>query len=409
MLSRRNLFAAVPLIARSQVRNKTKPAVALILTEYRRSSHADVIGTRLLGGYDYYGKRREPRVQAVSMFTDQTPGTDMSRDMGRKYQVPLFDTVRDALTRGGNALAVDGVVLVGEHGRYPYNEKLQHLYPRYELFRQVMEVFRSSSRSVPVFCDKHLSTDWWKAKWMYDQSRELAFPFLAGSSVPVAWRRPELELPAGAPIRRAVAAASGPTESYGFHALEMLQCMAERRRSGETGVSAVRCIEGPEVWEWTSANSWAAPLLEAAVARSETRKPGELRDNVKKPVLFVLEYKDGFQGAVYLLNGHLTDFNLACDVEGRREPAAALFWLQRERPHSHFSGLVHWIEEMIVTKKAPYPVERTLLVTGMLSALMESAWKGHVRQATPHLELSYAAPKGSFYNRGAVPPAREEI
>lgn len=408
MLTRRDLLAAMPSLALAPAQS-SRPAVALIITEYRYNSHADVIGTRLLGGYDLDGKRIAPRVAAVSMFTDQVPDNDMSRPMAARHRVPLYDTVREALTLGKGSLAVDGVVVIGEHGRYPYNEKLQHMYPRYELYQQVVEVFRASGRTVPVFCDKHLSVDWWKAKWMYDQSREMKFPLLAGSSVPISWRRPDWDYPLETPLKYVAAAAYGGTEAYGFHALESMQVLAERRRGGETGVAAVRSLEGPEVWRWTDANAWAVPMMEAAVSRSETRKQGNIRELARNPALFIVEYRDGLKGVVYMLNGAINDFNAAGQVEGRPQPDSTLMWLQPGRPYSHFSMLAHYVEELVIHKREPYPVERTLLTTGTLAALMESAWKGGVRIETPHLAISYKAPAEPKHNRGAAPRDKEDI
>jgi len=395
------MLAGIPaaLLAQSNTRKK----IALIITEYRQNSHADVIGTRLLEGYEYYGKRLQPRVQVTGMFTDQVPWNDMSREKAAKNGVRIYETVHDALTQRTGKLAVDGVVIIGEHGAYPYNEKGQHLYPRYELFSQVVEVFKASNRAVPVFCDKHLSYDWKRAKWMYDQSKLLKFSFLAGSSLPVAWRRPELELPVGAPLKEAVVAFHGGIESYGFHALETLQCMAERRKGGETGIRSVQCIEGPDAWKWTDSTGWAGRLLDAAVQRSETRETGDLRANVRNPALFLLDYQDGFRAAVYMINGHIRDFDFAGQVEGRAQPDSTLFWLQPGRFYSHFCGLTHYIEEMIVTGRPAYPVERTLMTTGALAALMDSVWLGHRKIDTPHLEFSYSPPKQPLYNRGAVP------
>ena len=86
-----------------------------------------------------------------------------------------------------------------------------------------MQVFKDSGRSVPVFNDKHLSWNWEWAKEMYDTSRSMGFPLMAGSSLPVTWRRPELELPLETAIDEALVAAHGPLDSYGFHALETLQ------------------------------------------------------------------------------------------------------------------------------------------------------------------------------------------
>ena len=391
--------ASAPLAAAAP----QKKSIALIVTEYRTNSHADVIGTRLLEGYEYDGKRREPRLRVMSMFADQRPANDMSRAMAAKHKVILHDTVQSALTLGGDKLAVDGVVLVGEHGTYPYNEKLQHLYPRFELFSQIVDVFKASGRAVPTFCDKHLSVDWAKAKQMYDWSRELKFPLMAGSSLPLCWRKPALEIPWGAKIKHAVTAHSGDPEAYGFHSLEMQQVMAERRAGGETGVDAVQMLEGAAVWEWTDANPWAAKLLEAAVARSLKREDGEMRANVKKPALILANHKDGMQGASYLLNGHISDFNFAAEIDGKPEPVSTCFWLQPVRFYGHFSNLCYFIEETIVTGRAQYPVERTLLTTGILAAAMESRWRGGKRIETPHLQVAYLAPKRDPYARGPEP------
>ena len=376
--------------------------IAAIITEYWRNSHADVVVGRLLDGYGYYGEQRAPLVEVVSMYTDKVPQNDLSRTMAATHGVRIMPTVAAALTLGGPELAVDGVVLIGEHGDYPDNEKGQKLYPRWELFREIVDVFRGTGRAVPVFCDKHLSYDWDKARWMVDTARELGFPLLAGSSLPLAWRRPPLEIDLGAPVERAVATFYGGKESYGFHVLEALQCMVERRRGGESGIAAVECLEGDRVWEWTDANPWAARLLEHCLQRSPDRKPGSPRDTVREPVLFGLEYQSGLRAAAYLLNGHVETTGFAADVAGLAEPVSTEIWLQPGRPFSHFSGLTYFIEQMMVTSKPAYPVERTLLTTGALAALMDSSYR-KCRLETPHLRVAYQAAPESLYNRGPVP------
>jgi hypothetical protein len=408
MISRREalgLSAAVavgaPLAAAPRKR------IATVITEYRLNSHADVIIGRLLEGYDYYGTRRAPRVEVVSMYTDQIPANDLSRPMAAKHGFRIYPTVHDALTLGTGRLAVDGVVFIGEHGKYPLNEKGQQLYPRYELFKQIVEVFRASGRTVPVYSDKHFSVDWEKAKWMYDQSRELGFPLMAGSSKPVSWRKPPLELELETAVSQSVAFYYGPKEAYGFHALEVNQCMVERREGGETGIAAVQCLEGPAVWEWTQRSPWAAPLLEAALARSETRKRGKLAELVQKPIAFLLQYRSGLESAVYLLNGCVEDSAFAARIRGKPQPVSAEFWAQRGRPFSHFCALAYYIEEMILSGRTAYPVERTLLNTGALAALMDSSYQKNRRLETAHLNVSYKAPGKSLFNRGAVPPLEE--
>jgi hypothetical protein len=399
LITRRHLLKVAP-VALWPAAAAGKKRVALIITEYRPNSHADVIAGRLIKGYEYDGKRHEPAVQVVSMYADQVPHNDMSRDLAAKYGFKIYPTVRQALTLESDKLATDAVVLIGEHGNYPDNEKGQKLYPRYPLYQQIVEVFRASGRSVPVYCDKHLSTEWPKAKQMYDESRELRFPLMGGSSLPVSWRHPPLELDSGAPVEHAVTVFYGGKEAYGFHALEALQCMVERRSGGETGIASVACVEGADVWTWTDANPWAARLLDAALARSETKKPGSPRENVKAPILFRLEYRSGLSAAVYILNGHCQDCTFAAQIRGRAEPVSTEIWLQSGRPYSHFSALVHYIEQMIATGREPYPPERTLLTTGALAALMEPAGR---TIETPHLAIAYRPPSRSLFARGPVP------
>lgn len=389
--------------------------VAAIITEYRRNSHADVIIGRLLEGYSYYGENVNPRVKVVSMYTDRVPANDMSRTKAVQYGVPIFNTIRDALTMGTNTLAVDGVVLVGEHGDYHWNLHEQHLYPRWWLYKQIIDVFRRTGSTVPVFCDKHFSVDWDEAKWMYNQSREMGFPLMAGSSVPLAWRKPEIELEFGIPLEKVVLTSYGGKDAYGFHALEALQCMVERREGGETGVASVQCLEGKPVWDWTDSNPWAENLLGEAISRCPEAKKGSPRETVRRPILFLIEYRDGLQAAVYILNGHLSSWAFAAQLRDKPDPVSMLFYLQGERPYGHFSSLVHYIEELIITGREIYPVERTLLTTGVLAALMSSSYYdgrklGEGRRIeTPLLNVSYKPPIESFFNRGQLPTASKDF
>ncbi|MCE2394505.1 hypothetical protein J4G02_07945, partial [Candidatus Poribacteria bacterium] len=145
-----------------------------------------------------------PRVDLVSIYLDQIDPRDIGRELAELHGVPIYPSIRQALTLGGNELAVDGVLLIGEHGDYPYNELEQHMYPRRYLFEQICGVFASSGRTVPVFCDKHLSYNWTDAKWMYDRAKGLNVPFMAGSSLPTCWRNPFLEYDIDTPLEAAI-------------------------------------------------------------------------------------------------------------------------------------------------------------------------------------------------------------
>jgi hypothetical protein len=376
--------------------------VAAIITEYRPNSHADVIVGKYLEGFNHDEQPPYPRSKIVSMFTEQIPKNDMSRERAKKFNVPIFPTVADALTLGGDKLAVDGVVLIGEHGEYPSNDKDQKLYPRFEMFLKITDVFREARRSVPVFSDKHLSWNWRQSKRMVEISRELRFPLMAGSSVPVAWRVPSLDTPFGAAQKFAVAVAFSGLDVYGFHALESLQCMVERRRGGETGVLAVQCLERDTCWNFIEENGWAKKLFDAALSHSQSRKAGNPRELVKEPAVFLIDYNDGLKGAVFMMTGLVQDFTVAVDVDGHPAPVSTLMKLQRGRPHHHFGCLVQNIEKMFETGKPPYPVERTLLTSGVLDFALESRIQGHRKIETPQLsQVRYQTPNAShFCNKG---------
>src|SRR5262249_61852931 len=163
----------------------------------RPLSHAYHIAGRFLHGYPLGGRFHVPAHYVRSLYVDQVPDNDLSREVGRDFGLRVTRSVADALTDGGDKLAVDGVLLIGEHGNSPRNDKGQILYPRYPLLEQIVEVFRKTGRSVPVFNDKHLSYSWAHARKMVGWAAELGFPLMAGSSLPVTWRRPELELSLG--------------------------------------------------------------------------------------------------------------------------------------------------------------------------------------------------------------------
>ena len=145
-------------------------------------------------------------------------------------------------------LAVDGVVIVGEHGDYPTDLKGHWLLPRWWMYQQAIKVFEKSGRSVPVFNDKHLSYNWDDAKWMFDKSRELGFPLTGGSSIPTYFREPEIDLAIDTPLKHSIVVGGASDEGAIFHAIDVLQAFVERRKGGETGVKAVQSIRGPETW-----------------------------------------------------------------------------------------------------------------------------------------------------------------
>jgi hypothetical protein len=421
MLNRRNFLAATAIGAtatfigsRSQAADAPRKKIAFLGTEVRTHSHAQHFLDRMTLGYGWRGGWQVPRVDVASVFIDQFPMGDLARERVKRHKLNLVPTIAEALTLGGSKLAVDGVVIIGEHGDYPTNEKGQRLYPRYEWFKKVVKVFEASGRSVPVFNDKHLSTTWERCKEMVDDSKRLGFPFLAGSSLPVTWRLPSIDVPHGAPLAESVCVAYGGVDSYDFHALETAQCMSERRKGGEVGIKSVHAVRGPKAWELLDAadRETTRRLLVAALSRSHTLpvKEGYVEDRISVEwarrvfpgiLAYFIEHRDGFRTTMFLTN--IQDFNYAGLRSDNDEVISCQMYLPMPG-HSattadFFHPLVRHIESLVLENRAPYPVERTLLTSGMTLAAVDSLHIGEKLVETPEMKVEYEGPRESTYWR----------
>ncbi len=382
-----------------------KISVAGITTLYQKNTHADVLIGRVLASDTLNEKGRSSDLKLVSLYVDQVKENDISRFMSKKYGFPIFEDVGKTLTLGTGKLAVEGVVLVAEHGDYPISATGQEMYPKRRLFGEVFKVFEKSGRVVPLFSDKHLADNWIDAKWVYDTAQKMKVPLMAGSSVPSAWRYPPIDVRRGEELKEIVGVAYGPLDAYGFHALEMVQSLAERRKGGETGVTRVRCVSGDQVWK---GNLFDRALLDAALGRLKDRPIPEgkrVEDLVKEPVLFQIEYRDGLRVSVVVLNGAVQEFAAAWSYKDQSEPASTVFWLQPVRPFHHFAHLLRGIEKFMRTRQASWPVERTLLTTGILDAVHISKTKGGQWLETPYLDVRYTSDWN--WSQPPAPPPNE--
>jgi hypothetical protein len=384
--------------------------VAVLATVVRKYSHAQHFIDRFLEGYGWQGRHHYPEVKLASIYVDQLPDGDLSRDRSQRHNVPIYPTVEEALTLGGSKLAVDGVLIIGEHGKYPRNEKGQTLYPRYKWFKQIVKVFENSGRAVPVFNDKHLSTTWDESADMVADAKRLRFPFMAGSSLPVTWRIPSLEMPRGAALKESLCVCYGGIDSYDFHGYETAQCMSERRAGGEAGVKSVRAFRGERLWPHVNEK-----LLLAALARSHTLRgregytcsvpeTGWIKEANPNATGFIVEHVDGFRTTMLMLNGFVDEFTYAGSFRNERvSPLSVQMYLPMPPRYTtladFFNPLVNHIEQMVLTGKVPFPVERTLLTSGMTLFGVESLHRGEVKIDTPEMHVAYAAPRDSAFWR----------
>jgi hypothetical protein len=364
---------------------KTK-SVAAVVTAYEKGLHADVLIGKILEGWKQDGGVG-PALTLSSMYVEQFTDRDLARSMARKYNVPIFDSIEKAVTVGGDNIPVDGVISIGEHGEYPYNDKEQHLYPRRRFFEEITDTFRKYNRVVPVFNDKHLGPVWTDALWMYDRAKEMHVPFMAGSSLTVTYRDPELTVPMNSEIEAAVGIGYSGLDIYGSHALECFQCMVERRKGAETGVKWVQFRQGPAMWKAIDDGTVSKEVFDAAIALVAMR-PDRVRES-DEASLFLFQYNDGLMGAVFMLPGFATGSSVAMKLKGQNKLLATRFEERTEPRHPHFAYLLKGIERMIHTGRPSYPVERTLLTSGILDRALTSRIQKHEKLMTPELAIRY--------------------
>jgi len=378
-------FPPAPLVRRP---------IAGITTVYRPNSHGDLLLGRMAQTETLDGQGRVPVLEMASLYTDQVPKDDTSRRIAADLRIPICKTVPETLTLGHDKIAVEGVMMVLEQGDYPHSPSGAFVYPKRKSFEEIFAtVDKYGRRGLPVYCDKHLADNWADAKWIYDEAKKRDMPLMAGSSVPSAWRSPPIDLPRGTRLKEIVMLSYHLIDVYGFHAVEAMEALIERRAGGETGVAAVQTLVGDDVWKAAERGVYDRKLFDAALSALRERPipPGKrVEDMAKNPILCVIEYRDGLRACLFTLNGAVEEWATAWKDDRDRVTSLA-FITQNERPFSHFAVLFNGIESFMLTGHAPWPVERTLLTSGLVDECLRSQVEGGVRRETPNLDVRYTS------------------
>jgi hypothetical protein len=221
-------------------------------------------------------------------------------------------------------------------------------------------------------------------------------------------------MPLGAEIEEMVVVGVGGIDSYCIHSLEGMQSLAERRAGGETGVVSVQGLRGDSVWQALDDGAWDPALFEACLCRSLNLKPADesnrhtypTRDELpeligSEPVAYRIEYADGLRATMLLMEGLVKDMTVAARLKDQSDPFSLLFYLGagHQMQPNFFNPLCDHIERLITTGQTPYPIERTLLTTGLTAAGVESLWQGEKKLATPHLDIRYQVGAESTFRR----------
>ena len=361
--------------------------IAAVITVYRKNSHADVILGKILSGWRQDGGDG-PALQLVSLYVDQFPSDDLSKSIAAKHGFPINSTIREAITLGTNSVAVDGVLSIGEHGDYPTNDKGQHLYPRRRFFEEVAATFSEFGKVVPVFNDKHPGPEWSDAKWMYDRARELKIPWMAGSSLPVSFRDPDVTIPWGSTVEACLGVGYSGLDVYGFHTLDFLQSILERRANAEKGVRWVQCLPIDAIPRLQREGTIRDDLFDAALSTSRTNRNAVLESSIPGGAVFLIQYEDGLLAPVLMLSGRANAISAAFKTSDGKVISARTE--EREEPrYPHFAYLLKGIEQMMHSGRPAYPVERSLLTAGILDRLLTSRKEDFRRSETPELLIPY--------------------
>ena len=405
-----------------------RPKFAAVVNEFWPGSHADLLVGRLHDGYEVLWTPTEPLCELASLHVLDPGPSDLGASRIREWDVRPAGRLRDALSGTGGGIDVDGVVLIAERnprsGRpAEFDERGRPRDRRHEMFMQVARECELSARPVPIFLDKHLGNTWEEISEIYETSRRLSIPVMAGSSVPVTVRCPPVEIPVGSRVKEVVAVATGSGEPPIFHPLELVQSMIERRAGFETGVASVRFVSGDRFWDaFTNGGLWSRELADAAIeavphyaggAREYYRRyPSSIADGPAssprgREEAVVVDYNDGTRVSVLLLTGFMLRRAVAVRVDETRDPLVT--WTptgskltdvpmigasvatpgQKKPPTWNFDHLAGFLDRFLFTGHSPFPIERTVLTSGILDAAITSRQSGGEAVDTPHLDIGY--------------------
>ncbi len=383
--------------------------IAVVSTTFYIRSHSDVIATRWTTprpadtqwGWD------GPSSELASIHIEQIRENDTGVAWAKESQVPLKDSIEDAITLGEGKVAVDAVLLIGEHGVYPQNEFDQKTYPRKELFDKIVNVFRKFGKSVPVFCDKHYSYNAAWAHEMVQTAKAMGFPLLGGSSIPHTPFIPEPQLKRGFKPRQSIAVYYGDKEAYLYHSFEFAQSILEKRAGGESGIAGISVHTKDQAWDVLE-KQFNPALLEAAIQCCAGVKAGDRKAHCAAaakqpmPILTVAHHADGLQSAHVNLSGHVEGWSLAIETEdGQIHPAGATaagedVWF------AHFATFSRLIETFLKTGQYPFAPERALLTTVATDVAMHALCQPGRRYESPLTMIPYQPLARDVYYHPAV-------
>ena len=377
---------------------RTLRKIAFLLEEFSKPSPAQQLVDRFLAGYVIHGEfRRSPfeRASAYVMLSNNPPDLEQrTRDFKLSVASRAEQAVEDA----------DAVIIASRKPGALANERF------------VQIALERTPEGAACFVHGALANSLERGHEFARLARSRQIALLAGTPLCVTWRLPEVNLPLATPLSEALIVVqanpspgqtsppSPPSSLRGaeLQALEGMLPVIERRRGGESGVRSIRFIEGKELWKAGDKGNWSWPLLAAALSRSHSPQGDPVLDGrtqdlaglglvpklARNPRGWLLEHRDGLRSAILVLDGVVADFNFAVKAQDGSVVSAQLFRAPAPA-EQHFSRLAAVMEDFFRTGEAPWPIERSLLITGLLEKFGQPSSRTGRVVAAPGLEIAY--------------------
>jgi hypothetical protein len=373
--------------------------IAFLLEEFTKSSPAQQLLDRFLIGYPRDGAMHQPARETVSAHLMLNVSDSDFETRHEDFGLTIAPTAEQAVE------GADAVVIVPRSPGATANQR----------FLQIALERAPGARA--CFVHGALANTLERSREFLSLARSRQTVLLAGTPLCVTWHLPAVELRRGTSLVEALIVvqagalpgqASPPAPSATLagaelHALEGLLPVIERRAGGESGIRSVRFLEGKELWRAGDKGLWSWPLLTSAISRSHSPQGDALLDGrtqdlvglglvpklARNPRGWLLEHRDGLRTSILVLDGVVADFNFAVRTQDGIVISAQLFRAPPPAEH-HVSRLVATMEEFFRNSQLPWPVERNLLITGLLETFQKPSSRSGRRVETPMLNIGYS-------------------
>jgi len=355
--------------------------ITFVVEEFGVGTPAQQLLDRFLIGYPHEGAFRKLEGCRVALHLAPPEAADAEitrrvQDFGLDRESNLERAIADA----------DAVVIIGrEHMCVPSETLLK-------------SVLQNAAANTACFVHGVLAPTLQSAKEMVALAESRHILLTAGTATAVTYRLPDVDVPMGVPLQEALIVVQGAYPVAEVEALHGLLPVIERRRNGESGVKRIRFFQGRDIWQAGERGVWPQSLLASALSRSDRPQGDPVADGrtqdllglgrvpqlAQHPRCWILEHRDGLRSTLLDLDGVVADFNFAVQTNAGQIISAQLHRPPGPAQHQ-FSRLAAVLETFFRTGKPPWPIQRNLLVTGLLEAFVQGSARKDKSIETPEL------------------------